>query len=414
MLEKNIEVFLDSKDYDVRKTKRARWIDQKCTPDVLAIIADCILEYTGYDTSIEFSIADIWQSDYTKEHVESIFSKPDTRSKSAKNEYDKFFSQPINLFEYSCILNARTHSNKRIFKINNLELLEYISLRESNALNFLLLYTQKVLKDSEIYYLFETFFANQDKDSFKNLKDGFASFTIKHTNINETTECYRIFTKIINPLAFYKKKKGTRKGQISKTTITLDEIRYNRLNWRDELNNKEKTITRKEHENIISKNIQAKANYDIQKAKKLVRRYNDKYNDGFSEVKQESEMNTKATQIHHIFPQSQFPTISDYAENLIAITPNQHYSMAHPNNQTAYIDKNFQYICLLAKTNTIKNDTTQTYSFEKYTFVLDIGLSTNDFGLINDLDFATLINKIDYYYSDFTKYKHLAELNNIL
>ena len=37
-----LNAFIDTHDYDVRKTGNARWIDQKCTPDVLCIIADCI------------------------------------------------------------------------------------------------------------------------------------------------------------------------------------------------------------------------------------------------------------------------------------------------------------------------------------------------------------------------------------
>ena len=42
--------FLNKYNYDIRQSKNARWIDQKCTPDVISIIADCILEYTEYNT----------------------------------------------------------------------------------------------------------------------------------------------------------------------------------------------------------------------------------------------------------------------------------------------------------------------------------------------------------------------------
>lgn len=47
-------------DHDVKKTGDVRWIDQKCTYDVVSIIADCILEYTDRDTSKEFTVSDIW------------------------------------------------------------------------------------------------------------------------------------------------------------------------------------------------------------------------------------------------------------------------------------------------------------------------------------------------------------------
>jgi hypothetical protein len=40
-----IENYLNEIDFDIRKTNNARFIDQKVTPDVLSIIADCILEF---------------------------------------------------------------------------------------------------------------------------------------------------------------------------------------------------------------------------------------------------------------------------------------------------------------------------------------------------------------------------------
>lgn len=406
-----IIAFLNFYDYDIRKTCNARWIDQKCTCDVLSMIADCILEYTNYDTQKLFCISDIWQSKYAKENIMAIFSKPNTNLKLARNEYDKFFSQPINLFSYSGILNlVEKRGNTNIFKINNLEILEFIAIRDTNALNFLILYIQKVLQDSGIYHLFEHFLRLQNKESFKNLKDRFITFTIQNTAIKQSIECGRIFTKILNPLAFECRKKGTRKGYLSNTIITLDELKYNRINWRDELSGKDKPLTRQEHEQIYSP-LQANAYYNIQKAKKIVRRYNDKFNNGLSEVKQANEK-LKATQIHHIFPASDFPSISDFVENLIALTPNQHFSYAHPNNQTSYIDKDFQYICLLAKTNTIRNDKIGIYDFNDYKFVLNIGLNTDKFDLVENDDFSSLLAKIDYFYSDFNKDKYQELLDN--
>lgn len=400
--------FLNAYDYDIRKSHNARWIDQKCTCDVLSIIADCILEYTNYNMNIEFSISDIWQSEYTNQNVVAIFSKPSTDSTFARNEYDKFFSQPINLFAYSGILMfLRKQGATNIFKVNNLELLEFIATRETNALTFLILYIEKVLSDSGIYGFFQDFLEKQDKENFRYLKDNFINFTIYNTAIKQNVECGRIFTKILNPLAFKYHKQGTRKGHLSKTIITFDELKYNRINWYDEYNNKDKILTRQEYEqrNFV---LQANAHYNIQRAKKIVRRYNEKYNNGLSEVKQSNEQ-VLATQIHHIFPASEFPTISDFIENLIALTPNQHFSYAHLNNQTRYIDKDFQYVCLLAKTNTIMNDSAQIYDFNNYKFVLNIGLNTNEFEKV--LDFTTLLATIDYFYSDFHKFENLIGFN---
>ncbi|MBZ7932662.1 restriction endonuclease [Campylobacter sp. RM10543] len=394
-----ITCFLNDYNYDIKITRNARWIDQKCTCDVLSIIADCILEYTQYQTNKAFSINDIWQSKYTQENVVNIFSKPDVNSQFAKNEYDKFFSQPIKLFEYSRILKfLRKDGNSNIYAISNLELLEFISLRDFNALMFLTLYIKKVLMDSGLYDCFLIFFQNQNKNSFKKLKDIFIDFTIRYTPINQSIECGRIFTKILNPLAFELKKYGSRKGRLSDTIITFDELKYNRINWRDELSGKDKLITRYEYEMPEFQGIreEAKVLYNIQKAKKIVRRYNDKYNGGLSKVKSIHEK-VPATQIHHIFPTSDFPSISDFIENLIALTPNQHFIQAHPNNQTNYINKDFQYICLIAKLDTIIKDETQTYSFENYRIVLNIGLYPYNFDGI--FDYYDLIEKLDQIYS---------------
>ena len=404
--------FLNTYDYDIRKTRNARWIDQKCTCDVLSIIADCILEFTNYDTQKQFCISDIWQSEYARDNVVAIFSKPDTNSNLAKNEYDKFFSQPINLLAYSGVLQLlETKGNTNIFVINNIEILEFIATRDTNALKFLILYITKVLQDSGIFSCFSDFLHLQSKEAFNTLKADFINFTIRHTAINQSVECGRIFTKILNPLAFYHRKKGTRKGRLSDTIITFDELKYNRINWYDEYSGKDKLLTRKEYE-VNHFKAQANTHYNIQKAKKIVRRHNERFNNGLSEVKQDGEI-LKATQIHHIFPTSDFPSISDFIENLIALTPNQHFSYAHPNNQTSYIDKEFQDICLLAKTTTIMNDITQTYNFDSYKFVLNTGLKTDEFNYI--FDFPTLIAKIDYFYSSFnannSKFGELIKTN---
>ena len=41
----DIKNHLKEYDFDIKKNNNARWIDQKCTPDVVSIIADCIIQY---------------------------------------------------------------------------------------------------------------------------------------------------------------------------------------------------------------------------------------------------------------------------------------------------------------------------------------------------------------------------------
>lgn len=206
-----IQKFLNEHDYDVRKTHNGRWIDQKCTMDVVCLVSDCIIEYTSDKPNKTFTVNDIWYSDYTTQNVQQIFSKPNP-AKKALNEYDKYFGQPIKLLDAAGIIQGEKSGRGYIYSIVNQELLEYISFRERNSYNFLCLYIEKVLKDSGIYRMFEYFFKLQDKHSFKELKDEYIKFTINNTPINGTTECGRIFTKVINPLACKYKKRGTEKG----------------------------------------------------------------------------------------------------------------------------------------------------------------------------------------------------------
>ncbi|SRX59198.1 hypothetical protein [Mycoplasma mycoides] len=97
--------------------------------------------------------------------------------------------------------------------------------------------------------------------------------------------------------------------------------------------------------------------------------------------------------------------------------------MAHPENHTHYVDKDFQYICLLAKINTLINDLVSNnkdkiYNFENFKQVLNIGLNTNEFENIDDLDFLTVIQKIDDIYGEpkQNQYDNLKQLiiRNIL
>lgn len=105
--------------------------------------------------------------------------------------------------------------------------------------------------------------------------------------------------------------------------------------------------------------------------------------------------------MHHIFPRSGFQEISAFVENIIALTPTQHFTMAHPNNNTSRVDADFQYSCLLSKNETVRKNvmmgfgTPGFYSFDKLAFVLDVGFDVDYFQSIPQNDFASLRNGID-------------------
>ena len=400
-----IQQFLNEHDYDIRKTHNGRWIDQKCTMDVLCLVSDCIVEYIRNKPDKTFTVNDIWYNEYTIENVQQIFSKPDPTQK-ASNEYDKYFGQPIKLLDAANIIHGEKSGNRYTYSIVNQELLEYISFRERNSFNFLCLYIEKVLKDSDMYRMFEYFFRLQNKSSFKELKDAYTNFTINNTPINGATECGRIFTKVLNPLACKYKKCGTERGHLSKDIITQDMIMYNQKNWRDILSEKPKDVTRADYE-ITSPKLDDDylTAYRINRAKKNLRRFNDLYLESKTELFDERHSMDIATQIHHIFPVNEFPIIADYLENLIALTPTQHLLYAHPNNNTQYIDRMYQYLCLVAKTGTIrdnllgKKEEPIIYDFYLYQIVLNTGLGTEEFFDIQEMDFDGLLNRIEKFYA---------------
>lgn len=376
----NIDNLLNSNNYDVRVSHNARWIDQKCTVDVINFVCDCIINYidTNNSDSIKFSKNDIWHSEYANEWVEQLFNKPNTESALSENEYDKFFSQPLKLLAYAGVLKEEKKSNTNIYQVKSREIIEYISMKEVFTANFLTLYIEKVLKDSGIYYVFEEFFKSQDKISFYKMKQYFTQFTIKNTRITKDTECYRIFTKVVNPLAWKKRKYGTKRGNLSKSIITFAELLYNRENFRDISSNKPKGVTRvewnKRYQKKVNKNY---FEYQSKKAVEQLRKYNKLVRNGKSEL-QDEWGNGDATNIHHIFPRHLYPEISMYYENLIAITPTQHYTKAHPNNNTSMIDEDYQEALLMSKAVSIKenieNPKVDTiYSFDNLVYVINEG-----------------------------------------
>jgi hypothetical protein len=390
---------LNQYNFDIRKSRDARFMDQKVTPDVLCIIADCVLEFTKGNISKNFCTTDIWQNDYINENIKDIYNKPDVFNKSAKREYDKFFAQPLRMLAYARILNLVKQGNKNIFSINNKELLEYISIKERNSLNFIILYLEKVLRDSGIFYLFENFFNNNTKENFLELKSKYEEFIINNTAIKKNLEVRRIFTKVLNPLAFSKKSCGTKGGCISKDTINYDELMYNRRNWRDVSKIKEET--RQDYEDrakdIIKMSQNAFVKFTVYKAKRLIR---ERYRET-SEI-QDEYANGQATQVHHIFPQSDYPEIKSHLENLILLTATQHSTKAHPNNNTNLVDKDYQYLCLLSKSNSIRESVEIIkdgfYSKDDFIFVLNKGIKpSNDFDTEKSFDEINKIIAFEYH-----------------
>ena len=364
-----IKNHLDSIDFDLRKSGNARFIDQKCTPDILSSIAEAILELTEDEDGLTFTVKDVWSSAFANDVMIERFQKPPVTHPGAQHEYDKIFSQPIKLLEYAQILKVTgKKGSANTYKINDIDLLKHISLNDNKSLNFLVSYLDKVLKDSDLTDLFDNFFEKQNRQAFNELKDGYCNFIIKYTPINGDTEVRRIFTKIINPLAFKNKSLGTKGGRLSPMPISYSELFYNRVNFRDIT--KPKGEPRKLFLESLGEDGSSES-YQIEKAKRQIKKYH--------EQKSETHhfQHESANHAHHIFMKSEFPELSDTFENLILLTPTQHLNFAHPDGNTQRISTPYQLVCLLAKLDSIEESefwADDFYDLSKFKQVINTGL----------------------------------------
>ena len=397
-----LKKFLDTQNFDVRLTGNGRWIDQKCALDSVCFVADCIIEYIRNGGDQPFHSPDIWKSEYAVENVQLVFAKPDPLQKYTMDEYNKFFRQPMKMLAAAGLLSETKVGNVIEFRVAKIEVLEYIALRERNSFEFLCIYIEKTLRDSGLWDGFESFFDEQTKNSLEHLKSTFADFCIKYTPINTDVEANRIFIKVLNPLACKNHKYGVVKGRISPSIITFDKIMYNRENWRDVKSGKNKNIARGEF--IPSPSNEKIYQYAVQRAKKNLKQFNDKYNSCKSEVLDRFSVGEIATHMHHIFPINEFQQIADYIENLIALTSGQHLQKAHPNGKTSVIDKEYQYCCLINKTESIRKNLLENdgipiiYNFEYFMYVLDVGLNTDYFEHLPFCDFNSVLTGIEFNY----------------
>ena len=405
LTQENIREFLEQRNYDLRISGNGRWIDQKCASDVVTVVADCILNYGLAHEGAFFTTPDVWHYDYTVENVEAIFRKPGVERIEAKNEYDKFFQQPMEMLAYAGVLQKEKRGSRNFYTIADYDVLEYIALRERNALFFLQTYIERVLRDSGIYYLFEDFFRLQTKDSYADMKQGYSNFIIQHTKINGVVECNRIFIKVLNPLAYYHHSCGTERGKMSEQPITYDMLMYNRNNFRDIYSNKPKGITRKEYAAEHPAEVNdAYYRYQSAKAKRFLHLFNDQTRGAKTEHLDGIHVNDRAIHMHHIFPEADYPEICFYLENIIALTPTQHLGYAHPNGRTAEINNAYQHLLLMSKADRIQENLSSVtvehiYEFSNLLYVLNVGFDDDDVLGIADMDFASVVNAINVHYA---------------
>lgn len=363
--------YLELFDLDIRKSHDARFVDQKCTPDIVCFMADCVMNLIA--TKPKFVINDVWETQFFIQNTRVIFNKPWANDKKAYNEYNKVLSQPLKLLAYAHILNVEKINGALTFSVANEELLDFISRKDRNAYTFLYCYFCKVLTDSGFMRYMEEYkaeYATNLVAERERLYNKYFMMISGNTPTHSRLDIRRMFHKVLNVFAAQNSIPGSK----GKMAMTYSDLMYNRKNWRDL--GKEKTITRKEASGDDSEDrIAAINNYYVQKAIALIRKIQTD-----SEV-HDSWSNGAATQVHHIFPRSLFPQIAHYVENLILLTATQHNTKAHPNNNTQAINKDYQLVCLLAKADTIEKSIAQVgekyYTKDNFVHVINVGLAVS-------------------------------------
>ena len=372
-IENKVKQHIDSLNLDLRVNENHRFTDQKCKPDVISAVAESILFYIDDETD-EFTCSDIRTSKFSNDTMVNLFQKPDIGKKTTEKEYDKVFSQPIRMFWTAGILSkVGKRGNAYKYQVSNREILEYIAMSDQRALSFLCIFLEKVILDSELKGAFDEFFNNQDAASFAKLKNEFTQTYFNYTGVKKKFEPARIFTQVINPLAFCRKSKGTEKGRVSKLPISYSSLCYNRVNFRDI--QKPKGMSRTEFANTHTVLDTDAERYQVDRAKRKVRQYHSQDDVASNEVYIHD--GTPHMHAHHIFPVSLFPELSDTFENLVLINPTQHNAYAHPNGDTRTVSKSYQLLCLIAKLSSIKlseikNDSF--YSIHRFIEMVNTGL----------------------------------------
>ncbi|MBQ4070645.1 MAG: restriction endonuclease [Alphaproteobacteria bacterium] len=409
----DIQHFCDSNNYDLRlrPVGGSRWIDQKCTPDVVWSISDFVLNFldTNGDDA-EFTANDIWHSDYAEQTIAETFSKPGTTEKSAKKEYDKVFGQPLRMLCFAGIIYDVLPGSRHRYKVVRKDILEFIAKNDLNSLRFLQTYIESVLKQSNLWDVFNDLFNYQDPGHFSTLKTAFSDFYHRYTSIIKQLEINRIFPKVLNPLAYKYQKKGTVNGRLSKNIIIRSDLMYNRDNFRDVYRDKPRGITRQDWL-LLHPKIDVRKGYFEQMMSKAKRNLGDSiriYRNNLSELTNFSQTHTDlepARHIHHIFPKNEFPEIMHYVENLIALTPNQHLLFAHPNNNTQIVSSEAQKELLIAKTCSIQQNLSNgveepLYEFGKFLFVLKTGWDDESVLEIPENEYADVIHAINVHYAE--------------
>ena len=356
---------------DIRKTGNGRWFDQKVTPDVMSSVCDVIISYLNESGDAPFSGSDLRKSDAFEECVVHTFGKPSPKDPRTDHEYDKFVGQQLNVLASAGLLK-KIRSMPSVYEIvpECKEILVKMAGNEQEAIEFLSAYASETCTQSGLAPIFDDFFDKQDQSSFLELKREYARFIKKYTPIKKDLEPNRVFTKVVNIQAFSRKKRGAVRGNLSPSHISLNDLRYNRINFRD-AKNKQKHIPRRHKKR--EQDALATSSRHVQRVVQDVKNHH-KNKPGIEDAYSTTDPNSqRPVEGHHIFPKSAYEWLADLRENIMLLTHTQHRSQAH-NTSNLLAEPAYQLVCLIKKLEQVKesekNPNCNFYSFDNFKLML--------------------------------------------
>ena len=323
---------------DIRRMNESGFYDQKVTPDLMTAVAGVALRIA--QSGAVFTVRSVWDSEAFEHVASNVFTKAHPSDARARLEYDKFISQPLRVLDHAGVVSGKKVRGRWEYRVSNKPVLRDISLAEGAALDFLAEYISKMLADSGLEEAMSRFFALQNQEALNMFEGAFRSMARESRGVNKLT-MGRVLPKIVNIPAFKLRKRGRIGGRLSRGRITLFDIRYNRVNWRDAQKAKE-----------VPRAGMLRDDAPIRALTSGVMREVKAFHSRRPEVTGRFSDDAKV-QAHHIFPRGAYPELAAVRENIILLTPDQHSSHAHPKG-TGSVSKSYQLFCLLKKLDAVE------------------------------------------------------------
>lgn len=384
-----IESYLDNLKLNPSKSQFwSRAIDQKIKYDVISLVADSVLNMDDE----WFTTRDVYESSFFLDELDKRFGK----AKDITNEVNKFVGQPLlflNIFGLLEIVEGRPHK----FSVKEKFLLELISKSDQSSLKFLIKANLKLLdvlpiKSEILHYVRSPSKPSRtDKDD---LIRSFEDFIFSNTNIKNKNEPRRKLWPFLKIIAYHFK--GWSQISSNPSLIYIDDIGYNKRNFRDKHKPKNISRARAAAERFIKQEPEfyesrlARVKDEI-KENEYSSVYSNidnvfkttKYGDEVKKILDNmNKREQKGIHVHHIFPRNEFPELSLIKENLIYLNANEHLLFSHPYGNTQVIDRNYQKVLLLLQLSEIEKDLDnhiRQYDLREFIEVLNVGLSTDIF-----------------------------------